>query len=346
MAFQDIYNDHKQHLNLSEQAWMILEQDRAAFGEESLTGFLNYILLHYCKEADASLFRTRLRKAEQYRDALAELPKEHRTRAAEILADRDVAVIRAKIRAYPKGHSIKFRLNNELVSYLSSEPDNKADGRCENACCEDVYYKKPGLYLRAVLEEYARLPYLRRERIYFAEWFKDIEVCIDGHQVELQVASGREFLVRPYQIMTDAQSTYHYLVAWSDEAERCYAYRISNLKNVRQISRNGKLSAEKKQKIEQTLAEKDVPYIGDPVDEIRVQLTPFGQKKYRTILHQRPRYKAVENENVYVFDCTQRQAMVYFTRFGSDATILSPARLADDVRNFHYRALQNYPEPK
>ena len=62
MAFQDIYNDHKQHLNLSEQAWMILEQDRAAFGEESLTGFLNYILLHYCKEADASLFRTRLQR--------------------------------------------------------------------------------------------------------------------------------------------------------------------------------------------------------------------------------------------------------------------------------------------
>lgn len=341
MAFPQINTDQKQHLNLSEEAWLILEQDRAAFGGDNLTGFLNHILLNYCEQAEASLFRTRQKKLQEYQKNLSGLPEEYRTRAAEILADRDIKIIQERVRSYKKGHSFKFRLNNELVAYLTEEPGRKSQ---VNNCREDQYYEGHiGLYLKALLEEYARLPYLEREKICFAPYFVTIKNCIkSGNKIKVQVSSGNEYLMRPYQVMTDAQSTYHYLIAWSDEEDRPFSYRISSLQCVRQTSQGGKLTAEKKKRIEQALQEKDVPYIAGTVQKIRVQLTLSGINKYQSILHLRPQCHSIEDENIYVFHCTTYQAEYYFSKFGPDATVLSPEKLADKLRRFHLRALKNY----
>ena len=345
MAFSPINCDQKQHLNLSEEAWLILEQDRAAFGWETPTGFLNHILLRYCRTAEASLFLTRQRKRLEYREHLKELPEEYRDLAAGILADRDIGVIQDRLKTYPKGHGLKFRLCNELVAYLTekSVKKNRA-GECREDAC---YGNHTGRYLKALLEEYARLPYLQRERICYAEYFSTLELCIAGkRQVKLRVSSGSEFLVRPFRIMTDAQSTYHYLIAWSDRDERPFSYRISSLQSVSQTSQGGSLTLEKKERIIRALQQNDVPYIADTPQEVRVRLTPGGIRKYQTILHLRPQYSRVEPENVYVFCCTLRQAEHYFSKFGPDATVLSPRKLADRLRRFHLRALESYPRPQ
>lgn len=345
MAFSYINEDQKQHLNLSEEAWLILEQDRAAFGGETLAGFLNHILLNYCETAKASLFRTRQEKIKEYYEKLSALPEDTRKQAAEILAEQDITAIQAQVQSYPKGHGVKIRLNNELFAYLTETPSpNNPDSGCQ----ENRYYEDHiGRYLKALLEEYARLPYLQREEIYFAQHFRTLKNCIEsGNKAKIQVSSGNEYLMRPYKITPDSQSTYHYLIAWSDEEDRPYSYRISLLQRVRQTSQGGKLTTDKEKRIEQALQEKDVPYIAGTVQEIRVQLTPNGVNKYQSILHLRPQCHAIEDENIYVFHCTAYQAEHYFSKFGPDATVLSPQNLADKLRRFHLRALQNYPKPE
>ena len=345
MAFSYINEDQKQHLNLSEEAWLILEQDRAAFGGETLAGFLNHILLNYCETAEASLFLTRKERIEEYCKKLSSLPEDTRKQAAELLAEQDIAVIQTRVQAYKKGHGMKIRLNNELFSYLMGEISLNESG---DKCQENRYYNDHiGRYLKALLEEYARLPYLKREEVCFAPYFRTIKNCIkSGNKIKVQVSSGNEYVMRPYEVMTDAQSTYHYLVAWSDEKDHPFSYRVSLLRRVRQTSQCGKLTAEKKKRIQQALQEKDVPYISADIQEIKVRLTPGGVNKYQSILHLRPQCHAIEDENIYVFHCPPHQAQNYFSRFGPDATVLVPQYLADWLRQFYLRALQNYPKPE
>ena len=49
---------------------------------------------------------------------------------------------------------------NKLFYYLTEE---------DSICKEDLYYKNLSQYLRSIVEEYARLPYVKRELIYYQE---------------------------------------------------------------------------------------------------------------------------------------------------------------------------------
>lgn len=334
MAFPMINEDQKQHLNLSQQAWTILAQDRAAFGGDNLTGFLNHILLCYIPEAEASISRLHRQRLEQYRQSLAALPEPHRETAARLLADSDADALCRRVSAYHKGQSVKFRLNNALFARLT-DPD---------ACSEETWYDGHiGRYLKALLEEYARLPYLRREEIYFAQRFSTIRLCIDGgRKLRIKVSGGAEYTVRPYEILTDLQSSYHYLVAWSDADGKAWPFRICSMRDVTATEQNGRLSAEKRKAIQQTLQEKDVPYIAEEIQPVRIRLTENGKAKYQTMLLQRPQFTAIENGDIYCFHCTLRQAEYYFVKFGRDAQVLSPPPLAERMRAWHRQALENY----
>ena len=60
MAFKtedDISVGCKHHLNLSCLAYEVIHNDMFAFGEESLSGFINTIFDHYHPDADASIAR-------------------------------------------------------------------------------------------------------------------------------------------------------------------------------------------------------------------------------------------------------------------------------------------------
>ena len=58
-----------------------------------------------------------------------------------------------------KGHTLKVRINCENMGYLFDST---------SLCNEEDYYNgRAGLYIQAVLEEYCRLEYSQREKIYF-----------------------------------------------------------------------------------------------------------------------------------------------------------------------------------
>ena len=63
--------------------------------------------------------------------------------------------------------------------------------------------------------------------------------------------------------------------------------------------------------------------------------------KFRKIYVHRPVPTRVENNNFY-FECAYTQLVQYFVRFGSDAKIIYPQSVRDEVYNFHRRALDRY----
>jgi len=353
MAFCAINDDQKQSINLSDEARNIIEQDKAAFGSKSISGFFNRVILNYYEDADATLSRTWQRKYEAFYDDFMEAPEndeaqkqfranlkklstEQRQTAAKLLADNAVQKLKeGVIDKYPKGTGKKFRINNELLLHLTES----------SQCSEDkAYGGHVGRYLKAILEEYARLPYYRREQIYYAQWFADIENAIAAKK-RLQITTSRneEYVVKPYRILTDSQSTYHYLVAWHDDTGRAWPFRISNIRKLKQRKTgSGKITAEEQCCIEEALQKKDVPFMGEDVCTIRVKLTEAGIGKYNTILHMRPCYDSIETGSIYVFTTTIRQAQYYFERFGPDAKILEPKELAQQMQKWHLKAAQQY----
>lgn len=352
MAFPAINSDQKQSINLSEEAWIVVKQDMAAFGCRSNSGFFNRVILNFYEEADATLSRTWQRKYEEFYNDFMETPEkeeaqkrfrasmkklsvEQRKTVAEILADNAVQKLKENIiDKYPKGTGVKFRINNELFQYLTESSECRED---------EAYEGYIGRYLKAVLEEYARLPYHRREQIFYTQWFQDIENAIAAKKrLQITTSTNKEYIVKPYRILTDSQSTYHYLVAWHDETEKAWPFRISNIKQLKQRSGSGKITEKERLCIEEALQQKDVPFMGEEVCKIRVQLTEEGIRKYSVILHMRPRYTDIENGNIFVFHTTTRQVQYYFERFGPDARILEPEELAVQMQTWHLDAARQY----
>lgn len=352
MAFSYINDDQKQSINLSEAAWSVVRQDMAAFRSRTISGFFNRVILKFYMTADATLSQTRKRKYEEFCknfseppegtqarkeffSARANLSEDQREIAAAILADNAVYKLKQDvIDRYPKGSVRTFRINNDLFQHLTNS----------STCKEDAYYGDHiGRYLKAILEEYAALPYHRRERIYYDQLFKDIEDAIKGKErLIITTASGRDYEVKPYRIMTDSQSTYHYLVAWNVATRQAWPFRISGIQRLRRPSTgSGKISAKEQMDIEEALKEKDVPFMGEEIHTVRIRLTEAGIRKYNTMLHMRPRYKETKG-NIYVFETTLRQARYYFEKFGPDARVLEPEELAEQMQKWHLDAAHQY----
>ncbi|MBR5754921.1 MAG: hypothetical protein IKX97_03770, partial [Erysipelotrichaceae bacterium] len=55
----------------------------------------------------------------------------------------------------------------------------------------------------------------------------------------------------------------------------------------------------------------------------------------------RPQYSRIEDD-VYFFDCSRTQAFQYFSRFGSNATVIEPADLVEDLHRFYSSAERKY----
>lgn len=51
---------------------------------------------------------------------------------------------------------------------------------------------------------------------------------------------------------------------------------------------------------------------------------------------------AIEDNNVFVFQCSETQALYFFFRFAGDAEILEPLSLRNKMRDLYQAGLDNY----
>ena len=70
-------------------------------------------------------------------------------------------------------------------------------------------------------------------------------------------------------------------------------------------------------------------------------LTDRGLEKFRLIVKNRPDVLKRDG-NTYYFDWPKRALEDYFSRFGKDAVIVSPASSHDAMKKFYRDALEKY----
>jgi hypothetical protein len=244
--------------------------------------------------------------------------------------------LQRKQEAWPQGDSVTFRLNNQNFTMLyedRAESDN---------------YDAPSKYLKALLEEYARLSPCERERICFAgEIERVIEPAIAaGYPLEAML-SGKKCFIRPYAVTADAYGAHMYLIGYSrregDGEEMIASFRISRLEKLRlgKRSQRGKLTREEARDIEKKLRRTGVQYLVGQESEILLRLTEAGQREFTQRSYMRPNPDSVEGD-LYRFSCTERQIRNYFFSFGRDVQILEPESLRREFLEGYRQALAVY----
>ena len=338
---------YKQHLNLSDSAWLVVEDDINVFGngaKYNLAGFLNRVVLFFLHDADASIGERVESRREELR---AVFSSEEFGKADPAVTEKYVGALLSaykkelidKVRSYPKGMGRKFNLQEDVKDALLDSAENE-------------YYEIEsglglGVYLKAILKEYAAKPAFERELIYFKSVVDKIKLAMVGKK-KLKIALipkldpgtnaavATKLYFSPYKIIQDQTRSYNYLIGHSEiinedgttQKPVVASLRISRIDRISVMSSKGKcLNAEERNEMDEMLREKDVRFLVGDVQTFTVRFTEKGLESFNRLLYLRPRtYEEVPDEPLtYRFRCTEMQLISYFFKFGRDAEILSPA---------------------
>lgn len=350
--------ENKQRLDLSDHACKTLISDAEIFCSEQNSArgtipshVINHIFSCYYQSAQSSIAFT-LNRLEQQISSQLDFLTSGRSRVVSVLLENEKGrLLQARDRrCREKGCPIVFRMNMENIKFLADTEEGQAEG---------IFYNNNiGLYVKAILEEYAEKTYSEREQIYCKAHFNEIEKAI-GDKTQLRITlkgtdhsrgveRNRRMYVKPYKICQDSERMYNYLVGLiSSDREgpwRIAAIRLSSMESCTKLEIPAFLSAAVRKEIGNQLNKHGVQYISsnDQNQKILVQLTPAGEKMYRRLLHLRPVCTAKYEKSVYEFECTQWQAINYFFKFGRDVKILEPQKLADSFHRRYAAAAKQY----
>ena len=363
---RDLYyleeRDKKQHLNLSDSAWLVVEQDIKNFylneKDESMSGFLNIILKNFYETADASIsLRCQNKKEEldmifsskEFEKFDKQMKLQFVTKTLNTYRD----YLKNKAYSYSKGSGSKFRINVHNVKLLKDEIHE-----------EDYYDNSIGLYLKALYEEYCEKPNYEREQIFFKDKIDEISLALnESKKIKISTKEKydpknkryykREFLVSPYKIVQDDTKSFNYLVGFSEEISNnsdskektISSFRISHIDKVRKMSSmKSFISKENVEKIENELITKKPQFMAGDVIDVKIRFTEKGIESLNRQLYMRPQFyeKVSGEDNIYIFKCTEVQAMNYFFKFARDVEVLEPESLRIKFIKRYSSSLRNY----
>ena len=363
----------KQYLNLSEAAWLVIEDDIKNFfnaGEkESFSGFLNRVFRNFYQSADASINLRAMAKREQlqrlYDSAeFAAFDKDTIDLFIDKYTNLYETELKQKAHSYPNGHGERFRINKENLVLLREL--NEAHN----------YDNLIGAYLKAIFEEYVTKPNYVREQIFFGDTLNKINAAI-ARQVKLKIELTekvnmmgnkkytRKYYFSPYRVVQDKTNTFNYVIGYSekivDKVEtdesgitRKTSYslektpaclRLSRIaKCDLQVSMGAKISKEHANELDKMLIERDAMFMSSEPIEIKIRFTEKGLESFKSMRYMRPQFYTVDTAEklLYTFRCTEMQAINYFFKFGWDAFIVEPDYLSAKFKSRYERALKSY----
>ena len=384
--------DPKIQCPISREAHSVLVNDNLAFvlddyrddeypvkpgrsGDGPSTSFLNRILCNFYPEAQASIGRRLYEYQEELEYTLGKLSgKLSLTKKdKERIIDEFMNEKEKRLKDYVKNlkpkkmEKLKPRLQfnlydseqkGEFCKYITGRKLEGDGLECE----EDNYYKRrQNQYITALLEEYAHLPFIERERIFFKDRFKLINEAIKKHCLKITFYTGngnkKVHIVQPYAIKTDPKQTTSYIVGYSYEENneqselRPCSFNIVNIAHCASCT-DPKYSLTDKQiaDLVDIIDKYGVQFIAGDKLTIQARFTKEGLRKYKRIPILRPLPKLNKNEkfedktpeDIIQFECSEYQAKNYFLRLGEDVIILSPPKLRKYFSDMYHAAAASY----
>ncbi len=337
--FTNINFEYKLRVPLSAYAENIIENDCVSFSRKRNT-LINLIILNFYRFAECSVSL----RLNEYREELKRsIPKTELKKNKAIID----TIIKGRGRELKKKYAVKIKSETSKPVTLSKKVNELLTLDPESA--EELYYNdKPSLYLTALLEEYSRLPYYKREEIVFKNIINEINTAIDcDYPIKLSNTNGRVFNVRPYSISSDPLSMYHYIVGISSDnslGSANVALRLSRIADVEiKYYQDGTITAKEEDILSNDINKKGIQFLSSEKSEIAIKFTDLGLRYYRTRQHLRPTgVRDKKDPYLFHFECTETQILFYFLSFGKEAKVIAPEELKKKFKEFYSEGLKNY----
>ena len=322
-------------LSLSLEAYSTIISDMDIFqNEDNLDGYINRIIKNFKEVSVASISIAKEHEREKYANWIkastnSEVITDEESACIEQLVEGYTDELTTRMNSFKNGVQLKPRINNENYDDLNmGTPDFQ----------EEEFYPREGKYIKALLEEYAILPFFEREEIYFKETIDIINEAIrNGNIIRLKYTNRKQqqtlITVRPYKIASSDLLRYHYLLALPTDQtvkNNIQALRVSRITEVKKLSRTSHITQKEQSFIAETIRTKGIQYIVSNESEIKVSLSEQGYKLYKSILYLRPKYTRKDSDGnnwILTFLCAEEQIKNYFFQFGKEASIQSPEHL-------------------
>lgn len=339
-----IFNEeNKIHINLSDLAHDTMMSDMAAFKIENRSAYINRLCECYAKKSRSSITE-RLNEREEYlNQILKNFQDEQKQDMISALLNDYEKKLFAEACEYPKSIGFKIRVRNDVVDLLDDLDVAKYEFKGMHK-----YEGSAGPFIKSVCEEFTRLPFIKREELFYQDIIDTINDAIARKKTLKIKQQNNTYYVLPYAVMHDNMNLYNYLVGYSystnsvKDAIKVCSFRISKIASARVMeSKSAVLTAKQKNEIKTKIQQKGIQFLIADSSTIKVKLTPAGIKMYNSQLHLRPKYVAVDGD-VYTFNCTTTQAEYYFFKFASNAKILEPQLLANKFKRMYANASEQY----
>lgn len=328
--FNYLYMGKKYKVNLSYYTYSVLMNDIDAFrfykndGSLNKNAFINQLVFNYHEMVNEDI--------DNFLNQTTDILEKYglKTNAINEILE---GVIRINKKIEDKG-----KKDYELT-FISTSEYESAFLDIEDNYLKDYNFSE---YLRKLFDSYARLNQDERERIIFKKEILLIEKAIkENKKILFKQDLGNEIAI-PLGVYNSKDRQFAYLLTYKNN--RFMPYNLYKLKNLR-ISREKSENIEITQKELNKYLDSDVQFINSPIIDCLIELTPKGEKLYRKIFINRPKYISKEG-SVYRFKCSINQLFFYFQRFGKAAVCLNNNRLNNMLYSFYkdgYYAIKNMP---
>ena len=198
-------------------------------------------------------------------------------------------------------------------------------------------------YIKCLLESYARINFLEREKLILKKTvIEPIENAIRQNKT-IRIKFSNQFIdLSPYRIVPSKEGTFQYLVGAVDG--KWAAYRLSRIKF---LKTKGKAVFPATEQIDEGLAEFGPTFFGEPTVDIKIRFTQKGLLRYEYSVIHRPIHTRIEsdakgNGDIYVFHCSEKQALYFFFSYADDVEILEPLSLRQQFIDMYRRGYEQY----
>ncbi len=253
--------------------------------------------------------------------------------------DDDFPLVESLIKKKDYQSYRKIRLTNASIEALSFD---------ENSF---PFVKKYTVtqFIKCLLESYARISFLEREKLILKKnTIEPIETAITKSKNIKFNYSGEIVETAPYKIVASKEGSFQYLIGKTNG--KWESYRISR---IRFLSAKGKFTPFEKIEldyIDKALSEYGPTFCCEPVAEIKVRFTPNGLTRYNYSVIHRPIHKEIisyaNDEPIYVFECSEKQALYFFFSYANDVEILEPLSLRQKFIDMFRSGLECYNKNK
>ena len=203
-------------------------------------------------------------------------------------------------------------------------------------------------YFARMLTDYVSLSFEKRERIIFKEKYDAIQQAIEkNNDVSFRVTrndTSTLHVVTPYRLIRSNEEMFLYLVCqeWSEIKKKfvVMSYHLKYLQNVQQEGASRGFDEEVERHLRETCENAPQFAINDN-QQIRIKVDDEGIEQLKRIYTHRPRKYKLDG-NILTTECSENQAFVYFSRFGSTIEVLEPESLRKRMINYYSKAIKTY----